>query len=68
MIKLTVNGEDVELEGPTPLMTYLESLGVNVQRVAVALNGTVLQRSRYDEITLNDGDVVEVVRPVGGGG
>jgi len=67
MIKLTVNGKTVELDEPTPLTEYLESLGVNIQRVAVALNSTVLQKSRYDEVTLNDGDVVEVVRPVGGG-
>jgi sulfur carrier protein len=67
MIELTVNGKTVELDGPTPLTEYLESLGVNIQRVAVALNSTVLQKSRYDEVTLNDGDVVEVVRPVGGG-
>lgn len=67
MIKLTVNGKTVELDEPTPLTEYLVSLGVNIQRVAVALNSTVLQKSRYDEVTLNDGDVVEVVRPVGGG-
>jgi sulfur carrier protein len=67
MIELTVNGKTVELDEPTPLIEYLESLGVNLQRVAVALNSTVLQKSRYDEVTLNDGDVVEVVRPVGGG-
>jgi sulfur carrier protein len=67
MIELTVNGKTVELDGPIPLTEYLESLGVNIQRVAVALNSTVLQKSRYDEVTLNDGDVVEVVRPVGGG-
>lgn len=67
MIELTVNGKTVELDGPTPLTEYLESLGVNLQRVAVALNSTVLQKSRYGEVILNDGDVVEVVRPVGGG-
>lgn len=67
MIKLTVNGEPRELEGPTPLQAFLESLGVNVQLVAVALNGTVLQRGTYGDVMLQDGDVLEIVRPVGGG-
>ncbi len=67
MIKLTVNGEDVELDGPTPLKEYIESLGLNTERVAVALNGTVIPRSRHGEVTLKEGDVLEVVRAVGGG-
>ncbi len=67
MIKLTVNGEPRELEGPTPLHAFLESLGVNTQLVAVAHNGTVLRKGTYANITLNDGDTLEVVRPVGGG-
>lgn len=67
MIKLTVNGESVELEKPTPLIEYLEKLGVNMQRVAVAVNMNIIRRDRYGEITLQDGDAVEIVRPVGGG-
>ena len=67
MIKLTVNGEPREFEGPLALLAFLESLGVNAQMVAVALNGTVLQKGKYDGITLKDGDTLEVVRPVGGG-
>jgi thiamine biosynthesis protein ThiS len=35
--------------------------------VAVAHNGDVIARDRYDEVSLNDGDSVEVVRMVGGG-
>lgn len=67
MIKLTVNGESVELEKPTPLIEYLEKLGVNMQRVAVAVNMNIIRRDRYGEVTLQDGDAVEIVRPVGGG-
>jgi thiamine biosynthesis protein ThiS len=67
MIRLTVNGEIVEMEKPTPLVEYLEKLGVNTQRVAVAVNMSIIQRGRYGEVTLKDGDAVEIVRPVGGG-
>jgi len=67
VIKLTVNGKPRELAGPTGLVAFLESVGVNVQFVAVARNGDVLSREDYAGVTLQDGDVLEVVRPVGGG-
>ena len=67
MITLTVNGEKRELEGPVRLTVFLETLGINVRHVAVAHNGTVLQRQRWPEVVLQDGDVLEVVRMVGGG-
>ena len=67
MITLTINGKKTELESPTGLLSYLESLGVNMRFIAVAYNGAVLRREEFADITLNEGDEVEVVRPVGGG-
>ena len=67
MIALQVNGRRVELEGPTALLTYLEALGVSSRAVAVELNGVIIERSAYEDAKLDDGDVVEVVRMVGGG-
>lgn len=67
MISLRVNGKRRELEAPTRLIDFLEGSGVNLQFVAVAHNGDVVERERFPHVVLNDGDVVEVVRPVGGG-
>jgi sulfur carrier protein len=67
MIALQVNGRRVELEGPTALLTYLEKLGVSARTVAVELNGEILDRSAYADAKLDGGDVVEIVRMVGGG-
>ena len=67
MISLQVNGKNVELEGPTPLLDYLEKLGVNPRAVAVELNGDILERAAYAGVTLREGDRVEIVRMVGGG-
>jgi len=67
MIALTVNGERRELNGPTGLIAFLESLGVDPRYVAVARNGDVLPREKWPDTTLQDGDVLEVVRMVGGG-
>ena len=67
MITLTVNGKSRDLDGPTSLLELLRSSGVNLQFVAVCYNGEVLDREKFPQIILNEGDQVEVVRPVGGG-
>jgi sulfur carrier protein len=67
VIALQINGKKVELDQPTALLTYLESLGVNHRAVAVEHNGVIIERSDYASTRLRDGDVVEIVRMVGGG-
>jgi thiamine biosynthesis protein ThiS len=67
VIELVVNGKRVELEAPTPLLGYLEKLGVNPRTVAVEHNGEIVERSSFASITLREGDKVEIVRMVGGG-
>ena len=67
MITLQINGRRVELAAPTPLLEYLETLGVSPRAVAVEHNGVILERDLYPATTLKEGDTVEIVRMVGGG-
>jgi sulfur carrier protein len=67
MITLQVNGKKVELDAPTPLVLYIETLGVNPRAVAVEHNGEIIQRAQFASVVLQEGDRVEVVRMVGGG-
>ena len=67
MIRVTINGKEQELPDPTPLTEYVSSLGVNPKMIAIAYNGEVLRRDEWVEITLSEGDTLEVVRAVGGG-
>ncbi|HKF17710.1 MAG TPA: sulfur carrier protein ThiS [Candidatus Dormibacteraeota bacterium] len=67
MIELRVNGKSVELPGPIPLLDYVRELGIDSRAIAVEVNGEILQRDTYAASTLTDGDVVEIVRMVGGG-
>lgn len=62
-----INGRDVELATETPLLDYLARLGLDPRAVAVEQNGEILQRDGYEAAMLRDGDVVEIVRMVGGG-
>lgn len=67
MIALQINGKRVELDQPTALLRYLDSLGVSPRAVAVEHNGVIIGRADYASTTLRDGDTVEIVRMVGGG-
>ena len=67
MITLKINGKPVELEHATPLLAYLETLGVNPRAIAVEHNGNIIERAAFEAVTLDQGDTVEIVRMVGGG-
>jgi len=67
VIALQVNGKHVELAQATPLIAYIEGLGVDPRAVAVEHNGEIIERASYESVTLRDGDHVEIVRMVGGG-
>lgn len=67
MVHLTVNGKPVELDGETSLPGFLAGRKIDSRHVAVARNGDVIDRNEYAGVILRDGDVVEIVRMVGGG-
>jgi sulfur carrier protein len=66
-MRLIVNGRPVDLDRPTPLLEYLGALAVDQRAVAVELNQRILERSEFAAAVLGEGDVVEIVRMVGGG-
>jgi thiamine biosynthesis protein ThiS len=67
VISLTINGKPRELADEMLLPKLLEQLGIDRRLVAVAHNGDVIPRDRYDRVCIRDGDEVEIVRMVGGG-
>ena len=64
---LTVNGEPMELPEGLTIDGLLEQLKVRPEYTAVALNREVWPKSRYADTVLEEGDRVEIVRPMGGG-
>jgi len=67
MLTLRVNGETRTLDQPLTVLAYLEANALVLPFMAVARNGDVLLKSEYATVTLQDGDVLEIVRMVGGG-
>jgi sulfur carrier protein len=64
---IEVNGDLRTLRPATNLRALLVELGLEGKRVAVALNRSVVPRSRYRETFLSAGDRVEILEAVGGG-
>lgn len=63
---VTINGVPTDAAG-TSLLRYLTDAGFDPKRIAVERNGDILFQEQYPETILQDGDVMEVVRFVGGG-
>jgi thiamine biosynthesis protein ThiS len=66
-MKIQLNGEVYELDGPATLADLLARLDVDPRRVAVEQNFVVVKRDRYAAATIADGDQIEIVNFVGGG-
>ena len=66
-MRLSVNGDTIEVSDNTSILELLQKLGVEPARVAVELNLSIVKKSEYGEVTLNEGDSVEIVNFVGGG-
>jgi sulfur carrier protein len=66
-MKVTVNGNPMELPDGLTIDGLLTHLGVRREYTAVALNREVTPKHQYAASVLRDGDKVEIVRPMGGG-
>lgn len=67
MLRLTVNGNVHELQGPLTVAQLVAHFGLDGRLVAVERNREVVPRAEHATTQLADGDVVEIVHFVGGG-
>jgi thiamine biosynthesis protein ThiS len=67
MISLIVNGKQTALDGPVLLRQFLDIHGLSSRLVAVEHNGSIVPRELYGEVTLQDGDTLEIVHMMAGG-
>jgi len=62
-----VNGKDHSLEAGETVERLLARLGLEGGYALVERNGEPVERSKYREVELRDGDRIIVARPVAGG-
>ena len=67
LVTLTVNGDPMVVEAGTTVDGLLDLLKIKREYTAVAVNREITPKSAYADVTLREGDRVEIVRPMGGG-
>lgn len=67
MASITVNGKVFDLEKDISVAGFIRRRGLDPQYVVVERNGEPVERRRYEDVYLADGDRLELVRAVAGG-
>ena len=69
MEMLRINGSEREFPGglPNTLKELLDQLGINQATVAAEIDGKIVERGKFANTQLSNGQTVELVRFVGGG-
>ena len=68
MLSITLNGEARRVAQGSTIAALVEDIGLDPARVAVERNREIVPRSTLADVALADGDVLEIVHFVGGGG
>jgi thiazole synthase len=66
-VSITVNGEHKRVTAGLTIIELAEQLGLIPEKIAVERNLEVVPRSTLGQVTIDDGDELEIVHFVGGG-
>jgi len=65
--KIQLNGDSYEINNGTNLSELLNKLKIQKNKVAVEVNGVIVEKNKYLNLILNKDDKVEIVHFIGGG-
>ena len=65
--KIQLNGNPYEINTETNLNQLLNKLKIQKTKVAIEVNGAIVEKNKYPKVILNKGDKVEIVQFIGGG-
>ena len=66
-MRVMINGEPRQLEAPLTVLQLLADLGFDARKIALERNLEIVPRSAYRDISVEDGDELEIVHFIGGG-
>jgi thiamine biosynthesis protein ThiS len=67
MLHIDVNGKRHDVDDGRTVAGLLTDLGLDGRLVVVELNRQIVRRNELAQVTLEDGDRIEIVHFVGGG-
>ena len=65
--KIQLNGTSYEINTGTNLNELLNKLKIKKNKVAIEVNGEIVEKNKYLNLILNKDDKVEIVHAIGGG-
>ena len=65
--KIQINGSSYEINNGTNLYELLNKLKIKKNKVAIEVNGEIIEKNKYPNLILNKEDKVEIVHFIGGG-
>ena len=65
--KIQLNGDTYEINRGTNLNELLNKLKIQKNKVAIEVNGEIVDKIKYSNFLLKKGDKVEIVKFIGGG-
>ena len=65
--KIQLNGDPYDIKDGTNLNELLNKLKIQKNKVAIEVNGEIVERKKYPSLILNKNDQVEIVQFIGGG-
>jgi sulfur carrier protein len=66
-MRITANGKPYEIGHGTTVASFIRLRDLDPRFVVVERNGEPLERGRYEDLRLAEGDRLELVRAVAGG-
>ena len=67
-MRVTINGEERNFQVSLTVQQLLGEIGLDPRKVAVERNLEIVPKSQYQSIAVDDGDRLEIVHFIGGGG
>ena len=66
-IRIQLNGSDREIRPAISVRDLIVSLDLEPELIVVERNRSILRREHYADVSVEEGDVIELVHFVGGG-
>ncbi len=66
-MNIILNGKPCVIENSNNLLNILETLDINPQNLIAEVNGEIVTAKEFENKIINENDVIELVKFVGGG-
>ena len=66
-IKIKVNGKLKTVNRNSNLLILIKNLKIQLKKVAIEMNGEIVDKKKLNRIILKNNDMIEIVHFIGGG-